>query len=106
MDHSECVRSNGRHSSFCSFFFQAEDGIRDWSVTGVQTCALPILLAAFHTHPLIILGNQVYPNWFYEAPLILHGKSSAARVEWMISILERTRAAQREIGRASCRERV
>src|SRR5262249_56805110 len=26
---------------FC-FFFQAEDGIRDWSVTGVQTCALPI----------------------------------------------------------------
>src|SRR5438046_8865212 len=26
------------------FFFQAEDGIRDWSVTGVQTCALPIYL--------------------------------------------------------------
>src|SRR5258706_15723972 len=24
------------------FIFQAEDGIRDWSVTGVQTCALPI----------------------------------------------------------------
>src|SRR3989339_2206805 len=24
------------------FLFQAEDGIRDWSVTGVQTCALPI----------------------------------------------------------------
>src|SRR5215213_10552951 len=23
------------------FFFQAEDGILDWSVTGVQTCALP-----------------------------------------------------------------
>src|SRR2546430_9916060 len=29
--------------SFCScFFFQAEDGIRDLTVTGVQTCALPI----------------------------------------------------------------
>src|SRR5262249_57382081 len=28
--------------SFFFFFFQAEDGIRDWSVTGVQTCALPI----------------------------------------------------------------
>src|SRR5437763_974372 len=28
------------------FFFQAEDGIRDTSVTGVQTCALPIYLAA------------------------------------------------------------
>src|SRR3712207_8246528 len=26
-----------------SFFFQAEDGIRDIGVTGVQTCALPIL---------------------------------------------------------------
>ena len=28
---------------FFIFFFQAEDGIRDTSVTGVQTCALPIL---------------------------------------------------------------
>src|SRR5260221_277578 len=27
---------------FCVFFFQAEDGIRDHCVTGVQTCALPI----------------------------------------------------------------
>src|SRR5699024_11547032 len=27
----------------CFFFFQAEDGIRDRNVTGVQTCALPIL---------------------------------------------------------------
>src|SRR2546430_12886760 len=31
------------HSSACDcFFFQAEDGIRDLTVTGVQTCALPI----------------------------------------------------------------
>src|SRR2546426_8470451 len=30
---------------FC-FFFQAEDGIRDYKVTGVQTCALPISLGA------------------------------------------------------------
>src|SRR5256885_736269 len=28
----------------CFFFFQAEDGIRDYKVTGVQTCALPIFL--------------------------------------------------------------
>src|SRR5690606_39751324 len=28
---------------FIVFFFQAEDGIRDFHVTGVQTCALPIL---------------------------------------------------------------
>src|SRR5260221_783622 len=31
----------------CYFFFQAEDGIRDHCVTGVQTCALPILQAEF-----------------------------------------------------------
>src|SRR5258708_17750179 len=30
--------------AFCYFFFQAEDGIRDDLVTGVQTCALPISL--------------------------------------------------------------
>src|SRR5436309_11293109 len=29
------------------FFFQAEDGIRDFHVTGVQTCALPILILLF-----------------------------------------------------------
>src|SRR5256885_5021848 len=29
------------------FFFQAEDGIRDYKVTGVQTCALPILSRRF-----------------------------------------------------------
>src|SRR5256886_12708911 len=29
----------------CLFFFQAEDGIRDLTVTGVQTCALPIFSA-------------------------------------------------------------
>src|SRR2546429_2888399 len=35
----------GRVKSLCTgvfFFFQAEDGIRDVAVTGVQTCALPI----------------------------------------------------------------
>src|SRR6266542_6640143 len=33
--------------SFPFFFFQAEDGIRDATVTGVQTCALPILKYGF-----------------------------------------------------------
>ena len=51
------------------------------------------IIAAFHTHPLAIIGNQVYPNWFYE-PIILNGKSSEDRVEWMISVLKRSRAAQ------------
>src|SRR5690554_7188050 len=37
------------------FFFQAEDGIRDADVTGVQTCALPIYdHAAFHQMPGIV----------------------------------------------------
>ena len=36
------------------FFFQAEDGIRDYDVTGVQTCALPILQAARHQNLLIV----------------------------------------------------
>src|SRR6266850_4145539 len=31
---------------FFFFFFQAEDGIRDYKVTGVQTCALPILVGS------------------------------------------------------------
>src|SRR5258708_27477810 len=31
----------------CLFFFQAEDGIRDDLVTGVQTCALPICYSKF-----------------------------------------------------------
>src|SRR5260370_42261449 len=38
------------------FFFQAEDGIRDSSVTGVQTCALPIYLVGVLLRPL------PYPN--------------------------------------------
>src|SRR2546430_11489103 len=40
-----CVRRTMTASYMCRvffFFFQAEDGIRDLTVTGVQTCALPI----------------------------------------------------------------
>src|SRR5260370_7531419 len=37
-----CVRDGVVLSLMFFFFFQAEDGIRDSSVTGVQTCALPI----------------------------------------------------------------
>ena len=36
------------------FFFQAEDGIRDWSVTGVQTCALPIWCRLFSGIPVSV----------------------------------------------------
>jgi len=69
-----------------------------------------VMLAALHTHPLAIMGDAVYPNLFYQAPLILNadgngqpsngngsGKSSAtARVEWMVSQLKRARAAEKE----------
>src|SRR2546422_34110 len=46
MDACWCACSLSVSGAF--FFFQAEDGIRDVAVTGVQTCALPILdLSAF-----------------------------------------------------------
>src|SRR5690606_39769998 len=40
-------------SVFFFFFFQAEDGIRDFHVTGVQTCALPICLKHNITLPSV-----------------------------------------------------
>src|SRR5690606_39729303 len=46
------------------FFFQAEDGIRDFHVTGVQTCALPILLtsAGFRTPTRIAVNGFLTVN--------------------------------------------
>src|SRR5690348_18438196 len=40
------------------FFFQAEDGIRDGRVTGVQTCALPILLVVEHQVVTVRLARR------------------------------------------------
>src|SRR5256885_4297937 len=48
-------RSELRWEQCCFFFFQAEDGIRDYKVTGVQTCALPISNLA----DVALLGNRV-----------------------------------------------
>src|SRR5437763_13483471 len=62
------------------FFFQAEDGIRDTSVTGVQTCALPIFQIVFN---------------------LLQTLAGAGRKQ----VSCQTPVTQ-EIGRASCRERV
>src|SRR5260370_29991521 len=42
------------------FFFQAEDGIRDSSVTGVQTCALPIYLLKQHRDVGSEIGNRFH----------------------------------------------
>ena len=69
------------------FFFQAEDGIRDWSVTGVQTCALPIW------------GGGARAVDERSAPAGAAGDRAAVRGT-------RARQRDRQIGRASCRERV
>src|SRR3989454_10984855 len=42
---------------FFFFFFQAEDGIRDYKVTGVQTCALPICVAVIFDEVQCGLGR-------------------------------------------------
>src|SRR5690606_39402021 len=49
-----------------SFFFQAEDGIRDFHVTGVQTCALPIYRPPA-SPSVICTSNDSCPTWsFYK----------------------------------------
>src|SRR2546430_13491205 len=91
-------------SSFICFFFQAEDGIRDLTVTGVQTCALPIC----RIHLLVVaerlwrgshhLCNLGHPLVAAPAPNIGHGDD--LEVELLAEL-----AVRGEIGRASCRER-
>src|SRR5437016_7091461 len=46
---------------FLFFFFQAEDGIRDWSVTGVQTCALPIFCSPSASTSLSQTRSTLHP---------------------------------------------
>src|SRR5438093_7153828 len=66
---------------FC-FFFQAEDGIRDWSVTGVQTCALPISVRPYTTALSIwrmtvnpdIVRRQIESAVVYGLTAALYGK--------------------------------
>src|SRR5256885_1052974 len=41
------------------FFFQAEDGIRDYKVTGVQTCALPIWGESNALEAVVVSGEKV-----------------------------------------------
>src|SRR3989440_4568020 len=54
------------------FFFQAEDGIRDLIVTGVQTCALPICVPAFP----VDIPSSLKPR--RQPPLAVVGTSGAA----------------------------
>src|SRR5690606_39656368 len=79
------------------FFFQAEDGIRVFRVTGVQTCALPILfgeagplMMRAGTGGLVDARNRIMAHFLDQ---------SEAEWLWMVD-------TDMEIGRATCRERV
>src|SRR2546430_4440088 len=78
------------------FFFQAEDGIRDLTVTGVQTCALPISLAN--------VTNRPPPRWMFP----LSASSFESRL-WLGSDAAqrrclRARSEERRVGK-ECRSR-
>src|SRR5437762_12694385 len=77
---------------FFFFFFQAEDGIRDTSVTGVQTCALPICSPRLKS-----AGMYIY-SWGRRAS----ERATPQAKKWCVNQDNGTK----EIGRASCRERV
>src|SRR5437016_6310416 len=62
---------------FFFFFFQAEDGIRDWSVTGVQTCALPIFTRANS------LGQYLFVNDRPVRDKLLIGSVRAAYADYL-----------------------
>src|SRR5207247_8416957 len=61
------LNANATNLFIVDFFFQAEDGIRDPLVTGVQTCALPIF-------PLKTTGAHIYMQNF-RLPGMLHGRA-------------------------------
>src|SRR5437867_8901486 len=90
----------------CFFFFQAEDGIRDRTVTGVQTCALPIW--SFLLDRLV--EDATRAGW-HTVARVEAGPETAEQVvgrglrpkNATLSIREPT--TESEIGRASCRER-
>src|SRR5256886_3409621 len=87
------------------FFFQAEDGIRDLTVTGVQTCALPIcpLEGALHAshHDL---GTE-HPSGTVTGRALRGHRLPQRRAHPLPRHLDQAQLGY-EIGRASCRERV
>src|SRR5690606_39896364 len=92
------------------FFFQAEDGIRDFHVTGVETCALPISLYSIrwtrsHLSPLRApsMRRGPSPRFTIVAVKKSRRRPSGAVPIWRSAIGAKARS---EIGRASCRERV
>lgn len=55
-----------------------------------------VVESSLSTHPLAIIGNDVYPNHFYETPPILDGKTKRGKLDWMISQLEIMRRQERD----------
>src|SRR5258706_8565916 len=88
---------------FFFFFFQAEDGIRDWSVTGVQTCALPISQRSLDQN-----CDQNDHADERQSLAVQFGDAGVALrlIEASLSNDGPIQFRNREIGRASCRERV
>src|SRR5437868_12032436 len=83
------------------FFFQAEDGIRDRNVTGVQTCALPI-----SERVLADLARAGISLDAITEELVNDGvKLFAEAADKLLGAVAQKRA-KLQIGRASCRERV
>src|SRR5262249_59056807 len=85
-------------------FFKAEDGIRDWSVTGVQTCALPIWPpAGEHDGRVERRIDRAGPGRRLE--LGRSGRPRGKAEVVLLGVVAVGNAARAEIGRASCRER-
>src|SRR5437667_7820241 len=86
------------------FFFQAEDGIRDRDVTGVQTCALPIW--DDHPHaPVRCARSFCVRRWPFRSVRMVVPRSAHA-ASWRARSAREALGVAKEIGRASCRERV
>src|SRR3712207_7253951 len=86
------------------FFFQAEDGIRDIGVTGVQTCALPISRYASEIVAKVVksAAANAENNHEMDADKLYISHIVANQGPTMKRFMPRAQ----EIGRASCRERV
>src|SRR5207245_8215363 len=87
------------------FFFQAEDGIRDATVTGVQTCALPISAVPRACDA----ARQTARQPLEEARQHPAVTGPPNELDTLLSSPPRRRGSRgtaAEIGRASCRERV
>src|SRR2546430_3089686 len=90
----------------CFFFFQAEDGIRDLTVTGVQTCALPISTPSSRLTRLEELSSQRLATSRIARLAAHHFSRTALGVRKSNAHSLRVVRDDPEIGRASCRERV